>query len=73
MDINDFIDKILNYEEEYEIIIETEDYNYYINYDDEVYKCSDLGNIEYRDLECLAIDLFNKIAKRKENIIEISN
>lgn len=73
MNINDFIDKILNYEEEYEIIIETEDYNYYINYDDEVYKCNDLGNIEYRNLECLAIDLFNKIDKRKENIIEISN
>lgn len=71
MDVNDFIEKILEYEDEYEIIITTNNGHYFICYDDINYKCSDLGNITYNELDALAYDLFNKISN--ETITEISN
>lgn len=73
MEINNFIKEILEYEKEYEIIITTTGGVYFICYDDNYYKCGDLGNIIYKELEVLAFDLFNKIMCRNENIIEISN
>ncbi|MDB2162212.1 hypothetical protein PMX22_20745 [Clostridium butyricum] len=73
MNINEFIEKIVQYEKEYEIIITTNESTYFITYNDENYKCNDLGNITYMDLDMLAFDLFKKIANRNEIIIEILN